>query len=231
MKTKRIERCDLSTLASKFEAIKDNEMLQYNGGDWYYNASGICLGQCGGGNEVRIVGGQDESTIRSAIENGTCSSEHDGLGSLFSESTDITAKTNIIKSLFPNYTGPVTAVGSLPNDAAMKLTCGTSSGNITSLSYDEESGYFDNYYQMMNMVDHEDDHFSTCGSGMSIDEQECHALWAQGYASSFKNAPIEWQQGIINKIVQYEKKTGNTSITHEQVRNSLGITDWDYIHY
>ena len=194
MNKKRLGRCDLNVLASRFEAIKEQERAQYVGGDWYYDCLGNPINingthQVGTGNAVRILPAGASWEITG-----------DGCGTLFSESTNASAKDAIIGSfLTSNYQGTIGTASSCSGNCAGEYTC---SGQF---NYNASHTAFDNYYQMQVIMSHENCHIDNnhCpnGSNITAGKNEQVAIEATIDSTAYKNTDYDFKMQMAYRLL------------------------------
>ena len=190
MNKKRIDRCDLNGLASKFEVI--SEIEKYKGQAYYYYPNGTFCGQFGDSPEVRIL--NDYSDVNNLLYNSDPNSINNQ-GSLFSQSNNTAAKTAIISCFLPSsYQGSIGTTVSQPGAAAQ-----VSSGDF---SYDPSHGSFNNYYNLQNVMVHETEHINQHqgGSTSPTQQREVAAITTATNHSSYVNTTDSYKTSLATQL-------------------------------
>jgi len=96
---KTLTKKSLENLASKFEAISDQENVQYTGKAYFYYSNGVPAGHYGTSNDIKVLGegGWNDNDINLIKSGNLTDKQIEDFGTYFSASSNITAKDAIIK--------------------------------------------------------------------------------------------------------------------------------------
>lgn len=189
---KNRKKFNLHELAGQVEKMSLSEQKSSAGGDYYYDFEGRFLGQCGTGNQIRVMS-HDAYLINNCYGesylNDRCQA------TIFYDAGPI-CQANIASSML----GLPVTIDYDPYNPHVQGSC-TKDGKVITLNY---YGYFvkdSNYWEILSILQHERTHYYQ--NGLNHNKNEYAAYYEQINNPIFANCSYAFQQGTMEQYWKY----------------------------
>jgi len=189
---KNRKKFNLHDLAGQVEKMSFSEQKSSAGGDYYYDFEGRFLGQCGTGNQIRVMS-HDAYLINNCYGESYLNDRCQAI--IFIDAGPI-CQANIASSML----GLPVTIDYDPYNPKTQGSC-TVDDKVISLNY---YGYFiqdSNYWEILSTLQHERTHYYQ--NGLTYNEREYAAYYEQVNNPIFANCSYAFQQGTMEQYWKY----------------------------
>ena len=190
---KNRKKFNLHDLAGQVEKMSLSEQKSSAGGDYYYDFEGKFLGQCGTGDQIRVMS-HDAYLINNCYGESYLNDRCQAI--IFIDAGPI-CQANIASSML----GLPVSIDYNPYSPQVQGSC-TIDDKVITLNY---YGYFvqdSNYWEILSILRHERTHYYQNGN-MNDDLKEYLAYYDQMCNPIFANCSYAFQQGTMEQYWKY----------------------------